>query len=116
MPFECKKYHCQCEAKCCGIVPLPQKVWSDNQAKIQREVKECHKANAIDPDDGKRKNFFLPITEDGYCPFLTKDFDCAIYEQRPKVCKKFGDETHWALRCPMQHADGSPRTRKMLLI
>ncbi len=25
------------------------------------------------------------------CPFLTQDYKCNIYEQRPEVCRKFGE-------------------------
>jgi len=111
MPFECKKYHSQCQARCCGIVPIQSSVWQRNQHKIQKEVKESRKVYFTKPD-GQRYTGFLPVTADGLCPFLKKDLQCAIYEDRPEICKKFGDETHWALKCPMQHADGTPREQE----
>jgi Fe-S-cluster containining protein len=114
MPFECEKYHCKCKARCCGIVPIPLTIWQKNQHNIQREVKEAHKVYVTDQEN-VRHTAFLPITEDHLCPFLRADLKCAIYENRPKVCKKFGDESHWALRCPMQHKDGTPRSKEDLI-
>lgn len=109
MPFECKKYHSQCQARCCGIVPIQASIWQKNQHKIHRQPKETHKVYVTMPNE-RKVTAILPITDDGLCPFLKKDLQCSIYEDRPDVCKKFGDETHWALRCPMQHSDGTPRT------
>lgn len=108
--FECKKYHGKCQAKCCGIVPIPYKTWQKNQHNIQREVLEKHKVEATDPQSKERVRSILPLTEDLYCPFLKKDLSCGIYEDRPEICKKFGDETHLMLCCPMQRADGTERT------
>jgi len=103
MPFECKKYHSKCKAKCCGIVPIKLSTWSKNQHNLQREVKEVIKGTS---SEGK---VVIPITEDNYCPFLKEDLECAIYENRPEVCKKFGDESHELLCCPMQDRNGETR-------
>ena len=108
MPFECKKYHGQCGAHCCGIVPIPLEIWEKNQNKIQKRVIDSHKA--IGTKDNVQKTFVLPITEDYLCPFLQDDLQCAIYEDRPEVCRKYGDESALLLCCPMQKACGTPRT------
>lgn len=105
MPFECKKYHCQCEAKCCSYVPIPQKIWQRNQHNIQREVIEKTKVIRADGNE----TAILPITESGYCPFLKEDLSCAIYQDRPEICKKFGDESHPLMCCPMQDKNGKHR-------
>ncbi len=46
--------------------------------------------------------WLIPIDEHVVCGFLTTDFKCAIYDQRPDVCRKFGSvaETHEMLICP----------------
>lgn len=108
MPFECKKYHCYCEARCCGIVPIPAIIWQANQHRIQRQPVEKHKVKA-GKDKDTVKLAILPVTEDGYCPFLTEGLECAIYEDRPEICKRFGDESHVLMCCPMQKADGASR-------
>ena len=111
MPFECKKYHGECGARCCGIVPIPLSTWQKNQHNIQRTVKEKHKVLA-GPRDGDQRKCILPITEDYLCPFLKKDLSCAIYHDRPEICRKFGDESHLMLCCPIQKSDGTPRTEE----
>lgn len=103
MPFECKKYHCKCKAECCGLVPIPLSIWSKNQHRIQREVK-----NILHIQKDGRKDI-LPVTEELYCPFLKDDLSCAIYEERPEICKKFGDESNPLLCCPMQDKEGKER-------
>jgi Fe-S-cluster containining protein len=110
VPFECKKYHCECKARCCGIVPIPVVTWQKNQHNIQKPVLYAHKVLAQDPHTEKRETSILPVTEEMLCPFLKEDLSCAIYQQRPEICKKFGDETHLMLCCPVQKADGTPRT------
>jgi Fe-S-cluster containining protein len=108
--FECKKYHGKCQARCCGIIPIPRKIWQKNQHKVQKKVLEKHKVEVTNPQTKQKTRGILPITQDMLCPFLKKDLSCAIYEDRPDICKKFGDETHLMLCCPMQQADGTERT------
>jgi len=49
----------------------------------------------------------LPITADLRCPFLSPEKRCAIWEDRPDVCRNFGKEGR---ACPYVKPDGSPRT------
>lgn len=53
--------------------------------KFQRPVVHEHPFEIVE-------GFFLltEITKDGYCVFLTEDKLCAIYEDRPEICRKFG--------------------------
>ena len=53
----------------------------------------------------------VPMTENMTCIFLSPTFGCIIYDQRPDVCKKYGDETHLLMTCAYQKADGTARTR-----
>ena len=110
MPFECKKYHCRCQAHCCGIVPIPLRIWQKNQNNIHRQP--THKTDfvATNKATGLKERIVLPITDDLLCPFLKEDLSCAIYDQRPEVCKKYGDESVLLMCCPMQKKDGTPRT------
>lgn len=70
---------------------------------IQRKV--IHEIHGT----SKEGDVLIPITEDLFCPFLKKDLSCAIYEDRPDVCRKFGDESHELLCCPVQDKDGNAR-------
>jgi len=45
------------------------------------------------------------------CAFLADDITCAIYDVRPDVCKRFGDESHPNLTCPYKKANGTIRPR-----
>ena len=58
----------------------------------------------------KEGEVVLPFTKDLSCPFLKEDLSCAIYEDRPNICRKFGDETHILMSCPVQKHDGEPRS------
>ena len=103
MPFECKKYHGQCKARCCGVVPIKLSLWKKKQKYIQSSPKEIMFGKS------KEGKVVIPLTETLLCPFLKEDLSCAIYEDRPDVCRKFGDETHELLCCPMQDKDGNER-------
>jgi Fe-S-cluster containining protein len=48
------------------------------------------------------------ITEDEKCCFLSRENQCAIYENRPRMCVRFG--LFEDLACPYLHTDGTPRT------
>lgn len=104
MPFECKKYHGKCKAECCGLAPIPRPIWAKFQHLIQRPVKE---KMLIDGKDGTQA--YLPLTEDAYCCFLKDDLSCAIYEDRPPWCKKYGDESCKEMTCPMQDKEGNQK-------
>ena len=40
---------------------------------------------------GRNVAFTAEKMEDNKCPFLRHDFKCNIYENRPDVCRKFGE-------------------------
>lgn len=44
------------------------------------------------------------------CGFLTDDRRCAIYDERPRTCRKFGDETDPMLTCTFQDRNGRVRS------
>ena len=107
--FQCKKYHPICKANCCGVVPIPRSLWQRKQHAIQRPIKDIFKGEAKNKATGKRENIVIPITEDHHCPFLKKDLSCAIYEDRPPLCKKYGDDSHPLMTCPMQDKHGNKK-------
>lgn len=90
-----------CEAKCCGVVPLPDSVW-EKHTPVREVIKKFDMGNG----------YTVGMTKDAYCPFLSKDFRCTIYEDRPEVCKKFGDETEILMTCSYQAKDGRIRSRQ----
>lgn len=102
MTFKCKD-NC---GICCGIVPIPTDVWNKSQEKIQKVVQSNHVSEV----------YVYPITDDLKCCFLTKDNKCAIYNDRPDVCKEYG--TTERLPCPFLKPNGhewSEAKRKQIL-
>ena len=83
----------RCKAECCGVVPIPRAIFERNKHKLQREVQTI-----TDAFPGQ----VIALAENATCGFLTLDHKCAIYEERPSVCRKFGsvNETHEMLICP----------------
>jgi Fe-S-cluster containining protein len=54
----------------------------------------------------------LLLTEDRRCVFLNDDLSCNVYEDRPWVCKKYGDESCSFMTCPFQSKEGRIRSRQ----
>lgn len=100
--FNCKKMHHKCKAECCGVVPIPKKTYESNIPNIVRKP-----IDILETDDA-----YIPITEDAYCVFLNTDLSCNIYEDRPDICRKFGDESHPMLCCPVLDKNGKERSRQ----
>lgn len=102
MIFDCKKMHPKCQAQCCGVVPIPKEIYEKHKDKVNRKPTKLmeHEGNII------------PLTEDFLCPFLDGDLSCKIYEDRPDVCRKFGDESHPMLFCPHLDKNGKERSRQ----
>ena len=100
--FDCKKMHDKCKAQCCGVVPIPKETYAANQDKIVRKPHDF-----VDADEN-----VIPLTTDAYCVFLNQDLSCNIYDDRPDVCRKFGDESHPMLFCPVLDKNGKERCRQ----
>jgi Fe-S-cluster containining protein len=83
----------RCHAECCGPVPIPENLYLNRKHLLQRKVKEFQ---------GVFAGTVIAVDKNMTCGFLTKDFKCAIYNERPEVCQKFGSvgETHLMLICP----------------
>lgn len=94
--------HTKCGAQCCGSVPLPKDIYSENQDKIVRQPTEH-----LDLGEA-----ILPITSDNHCVFLKEDLSCNIYDNRPEICRKFGNESHPMLCCAFLNKKGQERSRQ----
>ncbi len=99
----CHLFKSKCGAECCSVVPLPRSLYFANIDKVFREV-----GQVMDIEGG----YVIPMTLDMKCPFLTEDLGCAIYEDRPPICRKFGDESLIHMTCAYQSKEGNPRTKK----
>ena len=82
----------RCAAACCYNVPfanheLERFAGSIVSQPVEYEVMECgailpHTVKIEKPSDVLRNK----------CPFLRHDFKCDIYEDRPEVCRLFGQK------------------------
>lgn len=94
------KERCKGCGECCGSVPIFKHIW------------EKHKDKAIDLKKVvDMDNKVLPVRKDSpSCVFLTEEKLCAIYEDRPETCRKYGNETDIMLKCPYYDKDGNKRS------
>lgn len=100
---QCKKMteSSRCKGDCCGCIPIPLLIFKKNKEKIQREIGEeviLQKSQEI-----------YPITKDAQCCFLTSHFKCAIYDERPELCRQYGFIPQ--LQCPYVWPNGVLRNR-----
>lgn len=90
---------------------MPTTIWERHKGEMQREVKEIQNMGCV-PRDGSDQAHIVLRTEDGKCVFLKDNLDCAIYEDRPWICRKFGDESCGMLTCSWKAKDGRIRSRQ----
>lgn len=81
-----------CGAECCGLAPIPRDLFERRKYLLQRQVTELQLSG----------NHVVVVDANGICGFLTCERTCAIYDERPEICRRFGEptETHPFLRCP----------------
>lgn len=92
----------QCNADCCGPIPMSGSEIDSLRDKFQQKPIEMK---------AFMSKFFI-ITEDGMCIFLTKDKRCAIYDDRPQICRDYGIVPQ--LPCPFIKPNGRPRSPAMV--
>lgn len=68
----------KCHAACCGIVPIPRETFEKHVGDIQRPY---HVFPFL------QGTVTVTDIEKPVCAFLTQDFRCAIYEDRPEICR-----------------------------
>jgi len=110
--FSCKRFHPKCRANCCGCFPFSKTFYEKNKHRVVNEPIELKEFVAPEPPDLEEIPLVIPVTEDGSCPFLKGDMMCAIYDDRPYVCREFGCEKTKTLTCPHQDANGRTRSRQ----
>lgn len=121
--LDCKKMHHKCKAACCGMCPIPADIYNRNLDKIveqpisteyarQPDLEDCNGEMAVSKIKScKEIGYVIPITKSLKCCFLNKDYTCNIYDDRPFLCRKYGDESHHLMSCPWLDKNGKERTR-----
>ena len=75
----------KCNAQCCYNLSFDQNELERFATRIVNPVLY------FVPLFGRNVAFTAEKMEDNKCPFLRHDFKCNIYENRPDVCRKFGE-------------------------
>lgn len=99
---------CKCKANCCGPMPMERQFimehYADTDPEITFTLKAVPQSTAVVP---------LVDGDDNRCVFLNREkHSCRIYNDRPEVCQRFGDESHPLLSCPHMDAQGEERNRQ----
>lgn len=123
--MDCLKCLELCQAECCSdMVPLPAEFFDRHQAdivtlptRVERfmgyKLNEKPLTYEYQKDEPQEEiEMAIVTTANRKCCFLKNDQRCACYEDRPIVCKKFGDESHLFLKCSWQDKDGRMRSRQ----
>ena len=87
--------------ECCQPIMMTRGYWEYVKASVVCEYEEI-----LFEHNGEE--YVVPHRVDGTpkCVFLDDHMRCAIYSERPQVCKEYGIVTE----CPFVRPDGSPRT------
>lgn len=98
-----------CQGDCCIYVPLPRELWEKFKHLAQQEVVVLGwEKGKISVGKTVTKDV-LPLTGNLKCPFLSKDFKCVIYEDRPWVCRLFGVGEKIGAQCYYMKPSGKLR-------
>lgn len=100
MPMDCSKCLNECRGECCSEVPMPAAFLKRHTP--VREITEVVEYGGS----------VVAKTASGRCPFLTEDYKCSVYSDRPAICRVFGDDLTPFSKCRWQDKDGRPRSRQ----
>lgn len=98
--MDCSKCHAQCRASCCSEVPMPPSFLKRHRP--VREITEIVEYGGA----------VIAKTASGRCPFLGEDYRCSVYDDRPAICRVFGDGKTSFSTCHWQDADGRLLSRQ----
>lgn len=90
----------KCHAACCYNSCLPVGLVDRFADKIVNPVisREKLPISANVPERSEYINTWDDLSNNK-CPFLRKDYKCNIYDNRPTICRLFGEKNHPLLRC-----------------
>lgn len=110
MSMDCSKCHAKCKAECCSeATPIPKPFLEKYADKIVNQPIKVISIGGEIADEGEN---IIASTPNQRCMFLNEDYSCNIYQDRPKICRQFGNESHIFLTCSFQSKDGRIRSRQ----
>jgi len=90
--------------KCCAPIPFPNSFLVKHRDKLQQDSSQRFKHKVR----GTSEQLWVIITPNLKCPFWNPEIGCAVYDDRPDICRKFGEVEK--LPCPYFRMDGTRRT------
>jgi Fe-S-cluster containining protein len=85
------------------MIPFDSDLFARNRTQCQVVPVKIHQS---------REDEVFPETKDGFCVFLNRlTKQCAIYSDRPEVCRLFGSAEYPSLPCPHLMPSGKRRSR-----
>lgn len=81
----CKCDVSRCHAACCGLVPIPRETIEKHLGDMQGPFDKILFINGQD---------IVVKQRTATCAFLTSDYKCAIYDDRPEICRIFGNRSN----------------------
>jgi Fe-S-cluster containining protein len=126
MTFNCEKLKLKCKAACCGPFPIQADLWERLKHKAERQIISVKRfispiltkafvEGKIDAEEAEHvyvETELDPELKCHRCPFLSYDYKCNIYDDRPFVCREFGTESNIMMKCGYQDKDGRERSRQ----
>ena len=100
MVYNINCFNCPIQGECCKCsVSFDKKFIEKHKDKVQREIIEFKEG--------------VPITKEDKCIFLQGKL-CAIHDNKPEICKKFGTKIRRGIVCREQKPDGTKWTKEEL--
>jgi len=93
---ECKK----CDSKCCRYFALEIDEPTGEEGLDDIRWFLCHQGASVFVEEGK---WYLELQN--VCKYLLPQGRCAMYEKRPKICAKYGENSEGEIDC---HISGAP--------
>jgi len=84
-----------CHAECCGLFPFPRNIYEKHRKKITAPYEVYDLGRWL----GMRDYRVIFQTENRKCPFLDTKYMCKIYDDRPPICRQFGESQNSRLKC-----------------
>lgn len=94
----CRTY--KCKAACCYNLALPVGFIDRFADKIVWPVIRREILPISDSVPERSELVYTSFAyDDNKCPFLRADYKCNVYENRPTICRLFGEKDHPLLKC-----------------
>ncbi len=81
----------RCDSRCCYNVPFANGELERFRDRIVNKVVRTIEVNGGMMPVTNNHVGFVRMMMSNRCPFLRKDHKCNIYDDRPDVCRKFGE-------------------------